>query len=673
MSGGPYHDAELALQERTGRRALAAALEARLYKEVMPEVATFLPTLAYAVLGSLDGCGRPWASILPGETGFLVPERQRLTIRAQPHPEDPLLANTVRRGDLAMLAIDLAARRRYRINGKAERSPGAIVLDVEQCYRNCPQYINLRQASAAERPAHPSRPRPARRAQALDEGMAALVGASDTFFIATHGTGIPSTDPRLGADVSHRGGNPGFVTVLDDGRRLAFPDYVGNFMFNTLGNLARYPRCGLAFVDFGTGSTLQVTGTASVDWGLERAAAVPGAQRMVDVTVESAIWIDEAIALNWQFLEPARDLRRFRRLVPTRPVPAREASAPDVEGFERVAVAEVIDEADEIRSLYLRPLGGPVRPFLPGQHLRVRATRPGQPQPLTGHYSLSLFEPSAGSYRIGVRRVPGGGEASMSNFLHDGVGVGSELLIGGPQGGFTLDVARGGPVALVSAGIGVTPLLTMLQALAAARRRRPVWFIHGARNGAEQAYAAEVRRISDRLSNVTAHVRFSQPRETDFLGRDHDSVGHVDAELVAGMVPAAADFYLCGPAPFMDGIRHGPRARGVGPDRIHSESFGLPKPAGRPDGLGLQGAKVRFDEAGLQAEWDARFGSLLELAESQGLHPPFACRSGDCGTCEHRLSSGAVAYPTEPSFSPRAEHVLLCCAQPVSDVVVGGP
>jgi ferredoxin-NADP reductase/predicted pyridoxine 5'-phosphate oxidase superfamily flavin-nucleotide-binding protein len=670
----PYHEAEIALQERTGRRSLAEALAPRIWDKIVPEVLEFLPNLPFAVAGSLDDAGRPWASILAGPPGFMAPDENTLRIHSLPDVADPLRANLSRGGDFGLIAIDFSQRRRFRINGRASATDDGILLNVAQCYRNCPQYIHARQAifdcDRASGSASTSR-----RMETLDDEMIRIISQADTFFIATHGSGQVAIDPRLGADVSHRGGNPGFVTVDADRRRLSFPDYIGNFMFNTLGNLTRYPRCGLLFVDFATGATLQVTGRTDVDWELARATTVPGAQRIIDLEIDEAVLAERAVPLSWKLIEPARDLKRYRIPSPivAQPSMTDVAARPSTDGFIPVVVSRIVDEADHIRSFYLRSKHGSLSPFLAGQYVRVKLTAPGLSHPIIRHYSLSSYDPSPKEYRIGVRRSNNRTPGSGSNLLHDAVYEGAELDIGPPEGSFTLSADAGRPIALISVGSGITPVLGMLHALAVERDQRPVWFVHGARHGAEHAYASEIRRLSDRFPHIKAHFRYSRPRDIDFMGRDHDSVGRIDIDMLMEMIPRDAEFYLCGPSVFMSELRTALHDRGISRESIHVEAFGAGSAKAAGAAAGLSGAKVLFTGTATEAVWGHGFESLLELGEAAELALAHSCRAGSCGTCEHVLEQGQVGYATEPLFETRPGHVLLCCAHPLSNVVIRTP
>jgi hypothetical protein len=251
---GPFHPGELEMQRRAG--VLDEAREVgRIIGSALPKgVGPFLARQRFAVAGSLDARGRVWASLLTGPAGFIEPvDPQLLRLAARPLPGDPLAENVGARPELGLLVLDARTRQRMRFNGRGIVSPDGLFLLVEQAYGNCPKYVQQRRLGP-DRDAHPTAE--TRVSAALDAGQRSAIEHADTFFIASH-------DLRGGADASHRGGYPGFVRVTGPDR-LAFDDYPGNSMFNTLGNLVANPSAGLLFVDFSSGGVLQLTGGAEV-------------------------------------------------------------------------------------------------------------------------------------------------------------------------------------------------------------------------------------------------------------------------------------------------------------------------------------------------------------------------------------------------------------------------
>lgn len=286
-----YHEGERAVQRRAGL-AVDDWGSARVGAVIPPVAAEFLGRQRMVMIGAATDEGAVWASVLTGPPGFITTTDDHTVVAAQ-LPGDPLTGLFDTERDVGLLAIDPARRRRMRINGRARATDGRLVVRTEQVYSNCPKYIQTR-TPIEDAPATAGA---ARRTQELTTDQRRWIAAADTFFITTHVAG-------LGVDTSHRGGNPGFVTVT--AQRLSWPDYTGNSMYMTLGNLEVDPRCGLLFLDWEHGHTLQLTGRARTDWDPLRAATTPGAQRMVDFEVEQVVQIDTAIPLRWSFDQYSR-------------------------------------------------------------------------------------------------------------------------------------------------------------------------------------------------------------------------------------------------------------------------------------------------------------------------------------------------------------------------------
>lgn len=287
-----YHPGERAVQRRAGGVEDADwGAEHAIHSE-LPEVAAgFLTDQRVLLVGHQAAEGAVWASALAGPPGFLeVDGPRRLRVAARAVPGDALAAALEAGGaQVGLLAMKPDRRQRMRVNGPARPTASGFVVDTEQVYANCPKYINAR--TPEDRPdAH--RPGEAIRSASLSDPQRRRLAAADAIFVATAHT-------RSGADVSHRGGRPGFLTV-HSGRRLSWPDYRGNSMYMTLGNLELDARAGLLVVDDHTGGLLQLTGRARVDWDPERAAAVPGAQRMIDFDVEAVVELPGALGLRWR-------------------------------------------------------------------------------------------------------------------------------------------------------------------------------------------------------------------------------------------------------------------------------------------------------------------------------------------------------------------------------------
>jgi uncharacterized protein len=302
-----YHPGELAVQERAGVRDIADRIGGSIGSTIPPAAREFLRSQRMAILGALDAAGGAWASLWTGDPGFMeAVEEGILRIDARPAPGDPLGDNLTTSEEAGLLVIELATRRRMRLNGTLEARPdGALYLHTRQVYANCPKYIQAREwpMQSAESGTVPS----ARRGRILGERQQRWIREADTFFIA-------SSHPEGGVDASHRGGNPGFVRLLNE-RSLEWPDYSGNMLFQTLGNIAANPRAGLLFIDFEGGNTLQLTGSARIVWDRERAAELVGTERIVEFDIDEVVERSGVAPPGWRFLgysrfNPARGLAR---------------------------------------------------------------------------------------------------------------------------------------------------------------------------------------------------------------------------------------------------------------------------------------------------------------------------------------------------------------------------
>ena len=327
-------------------------------------------------------------------------------------------------------------------------------------------------------------------------------------------------------------------------RSLVFPDYAGNSHYNTLGNLVMDPRAGILFVDFERGGLLQLSGRVRIDWDSPELAHFPGARRLLHFELDEAVELERALPLRWQ---KAGGSVRSLRLV------------------------EKIRESDEVTSFVFESRdGGPLADFNAGQHLPIVLEGTGPGCGVSRTYSLSNG-PGQGRYRISVKRHSQG---VASRCLHDHVELGAILSTRAPAGDFVLDPSSPRPVVLVSAGVGLTPLVSMLHELVGGGDSRRVWFVHGARDGRHHPLADEVRGLAARAPNVRLHAAYSRPLPEDELGRHYDSAGRVDGALLEKLMPGLdGDFYLCGPIGFLASVQESLEARGVPSERIRSETF----------------------------------------------------------------------------------------------------
>ena len=348
-------------------------------------------------------------------------------------------------------------------------------------------------------------------------------------------------------------------------------------------------------------------------------------------------------------------------------------------GFRTLTVTGIERESDSVISIRLEdPDGAPLPAARPGQYLTLRTQPDDEPRSLLRNYSLS-GPPDAGYYRISVKHEPDG---TASGYLHTRLRVGDELEIAAPRGTFILS-STAAPVLLISAGIGATPVLAMLQALAAEQSEREIWWLHGARSSRDHSFAAEARALLASLPNVRTHVCYSRPTPTDLEGHDFDSTGRLSASLLADLEPPRdADAYLCGPTQFMEEISAALAVLGLDTSQVHTEPFG-PAPGSTP-GIAAtpartphpptdqpaSGPTIEFARSNLTVRWSGDHTSLLELAEACDVPVRWSCRTGVCQTCETQLIAGSVDYSPDPVEPPGDGSAFICCAQPHDDVVL---
>jgi len=356
------------------------------------------------------------------------------------------------------------------------------------------------------------------------------------------------------------------------------------------------------------------------------------------------------------------------------------AAHPVAPGFRQLVVAAIDQECADVLSLTMQSLDGqPLPAALPGQYVVLRLVRTPGDTPLFRSYSLS-GPASTERYRISVKIEPNGAAGS---YLREHVRVSDALDVSSPRGSFVQQSGER-PVVLLSAGIGATPVLAMLHALAAARSTRPVLWLHAARDREHHPFAAEVRRLMPALAHGRSYVCYSRPDSRDKMGEDFDATGHLSQSVFDEVgIPPEADAYLCGPTRFMADMKAALAASGVALERIHIEIFngsesmtpgvvgGATRAPHVPNDDADTGPLVSFARSGIAAHWKASaYASILELAEACDVPVRWSCRTGVCHNCESGLVSGAVAYEPQPLEKPADGNLLVCCSQPSRDVVV---
>ncbi|MDI2592901.1 pyridoxamine 5'-phosphate oxidase family protein [Pseudomonas sp. 681] len=665
MNHSPWHAGERQLQEHVGVAERMDTLGRRVIRSELPDQhRQFYQQLPFMLYGAVDVDGNPWASILEGAPGFAhSPEPSLLQLDSLPDANDP--AQLQAGAAIGLLGIELHTRRRNRINGRiGAMTAGGFEVSVQQSFGNCPQYIQLRQFHSVPL-ADPST-RVAQHLHALDDAATAMIAGADTFFVASY----VDVDGQHSVDVSHRGGQPGFVRI--EGNRLTIPDFAGNLFFNTLGNLLVNPRAGLLFIDFKTGDLLQLTGRTGVILDGPQVEAFQGAERLWTLEVERVVRRPAALALRWRF----DGMSSNSLMTGTWAQAAARLQAQALgDAWRPLRVVRIETESQNIRSVYLEPADGIGLPvFQAGQHLPLRLEVGGETHIRT--YSLSSA-PSDDFLRISVKR-----DGVVSSHVHEQIRVGDVLQARAPQGHFTVAPHERRPLVLLAAGVGITPLLSMLREVVyqgwRTRHIRPTWLFQSSRTLADQPFRQELDRLLEGAGDTVRIVRLlSQPEADAREGEDFDLTGRIDTALLRNIVEVEdydqLDFVVCGPGSFTQGLYDSLRELDIRDSQIHAETFGPSTLRRRPDPdavvieqppAATTSVPVVFQRSAKEGRWQPDGGSLLELAESRGLRPEFSCRGGSCGTCRTRLISGQVNYPQPPAQVLEEGQVLICCAIP---------
>ncbi len=664
----PWHEGELELQRSVGVVDQMDPVGRRVLRPfLLDQHREFFPLLPFVAIGSVDPDGAPWATLRAGRPGFLhSPDPLTLAIEAGRDAADPAERGMEDGDPIGLVGVDLITRRRNRLNGTIRRHDDRrFDVAVSQSFGNCPRYIQNRHFEFVRDPAVTASA-PASVSRALNDEAHRIIAGADTFFVASYAN---RGEEGRQVDVSHRGGKTGFVRVDADGG-LTVPDFNGNLFFNTLGNFIVNPRAGLLFVDHETGSMLQVTGRVEVILESPEIAAFEGAERLWRVFPEKMVLRPDALPLRWTFAEDGFSPSSLMTGSWTE-AEQRVEAALRAKSWRRLRVEQVVDESDTIRSIHLVSSDGDALiPHKAGQHLPIRIA--DEDRFIRRSYTISSA-PSGNSYRLSVKR-----DGKGSQLLHS-LEPGDEIEAMAPGGAFVIDaMERSRPAVLIAAGIGITPMLSMLRHVVQegdrTRHRRPVWLFRSSRTASERAFDKEIGELVQRGDGSVRDIRVLSAPEARDEGH-YDAAGRINIDLLKAHLPFGDyDFYLCGPPAFMQLVHDGLRGLNIGEGRIHAEAFG-PSALKRGQDRGAAGekpahpaatqpAKVVFTRSAKEARWKPGGGTLLELAEERGLSPPYSCRAGNCGECRSRVVKGNVNYLFEPSYRVQEKEALICCSVP---------
>ena len=353
-------------------------------------------------------------------------------------------------------------------------------------------------------------------------------------------------------------------------------------------------------------------------------------------------------------------------------------------GIRKFAVVKKIRECDDVNAFYLKPHDGrPLPQFKPGQYLTFQLDLPGRDKPLIRCYSLSDSPHQKEYYRVTIKKEksppdkpelpPGAG----SSFFTDTVKEGDILNVKAPTGHFFLDMAKTNPIVLLAGGVGITPMLSMANAIAASGSKREVYFFFGVRNVREHIHKAELEKLAAENDNIHLHIAYSKPSEKDVKGKDFHSEGRVGIELLKEILPSNNfEYFLCGSGAFMKSLTDGLEAWGVPDKDVHFEAFGpatvkkktvAPSPS---ETVHLQKVNVTFARSNKTVRWEPSLENLLEFAKAQGVKIDSGCCAGSCGSCVVAIKSGDVDYLKKPDATPEAGSCFTCVCRPKNDLVL---
>ena len=397
-----------------------------------------------------------------------------------------------------------------------------------------------------------------------------------------------------------------------------------------------------------------------------------GNLRIARATVETAVVERELLRKR---IDQLTDQQRF----------VREKGDLSWNGYRKFEVMRKVQEGGGICSFYLAPHDKKdLPPFEPGQYLTFQLPIPGQRKPVVRCYSLSDSPYHPECYRVSVkalpppRKEPDAPPGLSSNYFHDSINETDILDVKAPGGHFYMDTTKHTPVVLIGGGVGITPVMSMLNQICESGSTREVWFFYGVTNGSEHIMREHMERLASEHENVTLQICYSRARDEDVLGKDYHHAERVSVDLFKRVLPSSNyDYYMCGPGPMMSSVVEGLIEWGVPEKNIHFEAFGpatvkkaAPDKPPEEKAAAAEGIEVVFAKSGKTLKWDPEIDSLLEFAEENDVDIEFGCRAGSCGTCITAIREGEVTYMVEPGSPPESGSCLTCISVPKSSITL---
>ena len=609
----PFHQGELAVQMLAQESDIAQRNGTVISNKILLGAIPFIAQQNMLVLSSLDNQGNVWVSVLIGKTGFITaPNSTSLlldTTNILKLQYDPLWENIKTNPKVGVLAIELSTRRRYRVNGSIKAIDDShFSIVVEQAYPNCPKFIQRRNLNIPSAMTGQSLPAVLKGSSLTAEHIQ-LIKNADSFFVgsasyALNGSG--SEVKKYSCDASHRGGLPGFEEIVGN-NRLRIPDYQGNSMFNTLGNIQAYPKSGLVFIDFERGRLLQLSGSAKIFWEqTDPSNKIGGTQRFWELNVEAWQQSQLPTELSWDFFDysphnPKETVAKIQQLEDL-----------------RLKVSRIEQKTETIKLYRLIAADGGILPaFEAGSHLPIEITLPNG-QKTQRYYSILSSPHDNRYYEIAVQREEKG--RGGSKYIHQHLAVNTPINAKPPRNEFPLS-PLGKHTILIAGGIGITPILSMLRVLVENHCSFEIHYT--ARTQADLAFSEEVLF----LARKKAHLYFSKG----------ENAKRLDLEAVMKQRDSKTHIFLCGPVRMIESVRDLGDKFNYDSGQIHFENFGVPLSASDFEiEVTLKKSAQIIKVQSSQTILDALINSKVSV--------PFNCKRGSCGLCATTVIEGEVDH-----------------------------
>jgi len=621
----PYHEGELFVQDKLGVTD-TARMNGSVISNLIPGGAlNFIAQQSMVVLGSVDTDNQIWTSVLFGTPGFInAQDASTINIDLSTTgttDADPLWRNIETRDRIGMIVIELGSRRRLRVNGRLNKiSSDHYQIKVEQAYPNCPQYIQRRHINKA-RIYKQQNLSPTEYGRYLNEEQRTVISKSDTFFVS-------SAHPDHGVDTSHRGGQPGFIEVVSN-NLLQIPDYPGNSMFNTLGNFQVNPHAGLVFIDFVNKKLLQLTGRANVLWNVDSSEAeTAGTLRYWQFTIESWIESDIAFDIEWEYLDAS----------PFNPVTSGNINPEEKE--LRLSVERITQQSPHIKSFKLVSRNGNLLPkFDAGAHLQVTINHDNGD--IIRHYSILSHPDERRYYEIAVLEVPHSRGGSF--YMHRNIKEGDELSCSLPISEFPLSKKANHNI-LIAGGIGITPMLSMLQRLISSKQSVEIHYT--AKNQSDLIFTDRIKMIAGNKCRFYASI---------------EQNSRLDLKKLLAYPKEDTHIYVCGPVRMINSVRELGEINNWSDEQIHYESFGT------QTSTDIKEIQIYLEKSHQSISIPAN-KSILDCLLEENIDVPHQCKRGECGMCTTTVLDGqADHHDLCLSQSERKHSMCLCVSRAKSN------